>query len=233
MPLAPELLSSIARLNLDLPPVAVAFLNEPPSGLPRIDRALPAGCSYWRHAADGHAFYTTGDDHQNCPIGAFTHGVTLSPARTEEVQSLVGTMIELRYLRTEEIPASPQRDQPMKIAAYAPIDGASFDPDVIVFRGNARQIMLITEAARAAGVLEAGAIMGRPACAMLPHASASGAGATSIGCIGNRVYTGLGDDELYFTVPGAAVARLLEQLDTIVAANAELEAFHQHRAETL
>jgi hypothetical protein len=44
------------------------------------------------------------------------------------------------------------------------------------------------------------------------------------------VYTGLGDDELYITVPGAAVGNVLEQLETVLSANAALEQFHRDRA---
>jgi len=33
------------------------------------------------------------EDHQNCPVGAFTHGVTLAPAKAQELQSLVGLMV--------------------------------------------------------------------------------------------------------------------------------------------
>ena len=120
-------------------------------------------------ASEGRSFYTTADDHQNCPIGALTHGVTLSPAKTEELQSLVGTMIQLQYLRSDEVAGIPHRDRPMEVAAYAPFDRATFVPDVVIFRGNARQIMLLSEAARAAGAFEGGAAMGRPACAMLPR----------------------------------------------------------------
>jgi len=39
------------------------------------------------------AFYTMPEDHQNCPVGAFTHGVTLAPAKAQELQSLVGLMV--------------------------------------------------------------------------------------------------------------------------------------------
>ena len=55
----------------------------------------------------------------------------------------------------------------------------------------------------------------------------------SVGCIGNRVYTGLGDDELYLSVPGSALDATLEKLDTILTANIELEKFHRQRAATL
>jgi uncharacterized protein (DUF169 family) len=230
MILAPELAVPLADLELANAPVAVAFLSEPPRGLDRIDRSEAAGCSYWKRASEGHAFYTTSADHENCPVGAFTHGAELTAERSAELQSLVGTMIELKYLKAEEISAIPHRAEPLMVAAYAPLASASFAPDVVVFRGNVRQIMLLSEAARAAGVFENGTVMGRPACAMLPQAIASSSGVASVGCIGNRVYTGLADGEMYLTVPGDAVVRLLGQLATIMSANLELEAFHRARA---
>jgi len=55
----------------------------------------------------------------------------------------------------------------------------------------------------------------------------------SVGCIGNRVYTGLDDNELYLVVPGSAVQQTLEQLAVIVAANRELESFHRARAAAI
>ena len=213
--------------------VAVAFLTAPPAGMERIDRPAAAGCGYWKHASDGHAFYTTAEDHQNCTVGAFTHGVTLPPAKAEELQSLMGTMIELQYLRSDEVAGIPHRQEPLQVAAYAPLESATFRPDAVIFRGNARQIMLLSEAARAARAFESGTAMGRPACAMLPQAIGSTSAVASIGCIGNRVYTGLGDDELYLAVPAQALDETLAQLDTILTANDELEKFHRQRAEAL
>jgi uncharacterized protein (DUF169 family) len=144
---------------------------------------------------------------------------------------MIGTMVELKYLKSEEVPRLPHRPDPMEVAAYAPLDQATFTPDAVVFRGNVRQIMLLSEAARAAGVFEYGSMMGRPACAMLPHAVSTGTAVASVGCIGNRVYTGLGDDEMYLTVPGASVDAVLEQLPDTLGANAELEKFHLQRRD--
>ena len=222
--------SALDDLKLTRPPVAIAFLSAPPGDLPRIDRAAAAGCAYWKHASDGHAFYTTAEDHLNCPVGAYTHGVDMPPATANELQGLVGTMIELKYLSADEVPQIPRRSSALQIAAYAPLGQAAFAPDVVVFRGNARQIMLLTEAARAAGVFTDGAVMGRPACAAVPQAQNAAAAVASVGCIGNRVYTQLADDELYLMVPGVAVERTLAQLATVVSANAELERFHEARA---
>jgi uncharacterized protein (DUF169 family) len=224
---------SLKHLNLDHFPVAVGFLTEPPAGLSHIGRPLPAGCAYWKHASDGHAFYTTHTDHENCPVGAFTHGVTLTAAKAQELQSLVGAMIELKYLKADEIPSIPHREAPMQVVAYAPLAQASFAPDVVIFRGNARQIMLLSEAARGAGVFQTRTALGRPACSMIPESISAGSGLASVGCIGNRVYTELGDNELYFAVPGEKMSQVLDQLETIVKANTALEAFHRQRAATL
>lgn len=226
-------LDQLSKIGLMSAPVAVAFLSTPPAGLSRIPNAAAAGCGYWKEAAEGRSFYTTAEDHSNCPVGAFTHGVTLSPEKGRELQALVGTMIELKYLKSEEVPQLPHRTEPMQIAAYAPLATAPFTPDVVIFRGNARQIMLLWEAAHAAGAFDTGVVMGRPACAMLPQAISAKSGVASVGCIGNRVYTGLGDDELYLTVPGSELNKVLDQLGTILSANTELEKFHRQRAAQL
>jgi len=220
-------------LGLDRAPIAIAFRPTAPSGISRVQRAGPAGCAYWKLAAEGGVFYTEAADHYNCPVGAHTHGVELPPERAAELQQVVGTMVGLQYLRMEEVPLLPRRAEPFGVAVYAPLGAAPTDPDVVIVRGNARQIMLVAEAARAAGIGHDGAVMGRPACAMIPEASRSGRGNTSLGCIGNRVYTGLGDAELYFTLPGSRLAEVVAKLQTIVHANRELESYHQARRARL
>jgi uncharacterized protein (DUF169 family) len=228
-----ETLSSFDKLELAHAPVAVAFLDSPPLGMPHVSATEAAGCGYWKRASEGQTFFTTSEDHMNCPIGALTHGVTLPPEKATELPSLVTTMIELKYLSGDEVPLIPRRSAPMAVAAYAPLAAAPFQPDAVIFRGMPRQVMLLTEAARGAGVFESGAVMGRPACAMLPQSIGSGAAAASVGCIGNRVYTALGDDELYVVVPGNALTKVARQLDTVLTANAELEKFHRARARQL
>jgi uncharacterized protein (DUF169 family) len=233
MPIPPVLIDSLAAVGLDRAPVAVAFLAQPPQGLARLESPGPAGCSYWKTASEGRAFYTTTEHHTNCPIGAFTHGVALSPEVGKELETMIDTMIELKYIRKEEVPAFPHRTDPLDVVAYAPLDGAPFDPDVVIFRGTVKQVMLLAEAARGAGAFDDGQVMGRPACAMLPRAIGASTGVASMGCIGNRVYTGLGDDELYLAIPGAKVGAVLEHLGATLAANQQLEQFHRQRASGL
>jgi len=51
----------------------------------------------------------------------------------------------------------------------------------------------------------------------------------SLGCMGNRVYTGLGEDEMYFVVRGADLAALVDALDVITGANEALRQYAEGR----
>ena len=217
-------------LGLRWAPVALAFLPTPPAGVPRVERPGPSGCSYWKHAAEGHTFYTEGPDHYNCPIGSYTHGIDLPPQQAGELQGVLGTMFTLGYLRPEEVAGIPRRHEPFGVAVYAPLAQAPFEPDVVLVRGNARQLMLLNEVARAAGVANGSDLMGRPTCAALAGSTATGHAVASLGCIGNRIYTGLADDELYFALPGKLLGAVTDRLTTIVQANRELEKYHRARS---
>ena len=216
-------------LGLRSAPVALAFQASAPAGIPRVDAAGPSGCTYWKYAAEGRTFYTEAADHYNCPVGAYTHGVELPPERAHELLDVLGTMFNLGYLRPEEVAGVPRREGSFGVAVYAPLAASPFEPDVILVRGNARQMMLLTEAAQAAGTGAGTGLMGRPTCAAIPEAMRSQAGVASLGCIGNRIYTGLADDELYFALPGRHAAAVTEKVATIVNANRELEKYHRAR----
>jgi uncharacterized protein (DUF169 family) len=223
--------TSLAQLlRLTSPPVAISFVDAAPAGVPRVSAGEPASCGYWRRAAAGEVFYTVADDHKRCPVGAHTHNVPLSPMEQEELTGLIETMVGLQYLKMEEVPQIPTRRTPLQVAVYAPLDAAPMRPDVVLVRGNAGQLMLLAEAAQAAGVAGAGPTMGRPTCAVLPEAINSARTAASFGCIGNRVYTGAADDDAYFAIPGEQLPAVEEKLAVIVRANQELEKFHRARA---
>jgi uncharacterized protein (DUF169 family) len=216
-------------LQLTSPPVAIAFVDSPPVGVPRVNASEPAGCGYWRRAASGETFFTVADDHKRCPVGAHTHNVPMSEAEQGELMGLVQTMVDLSYLKMAEIPNIPTRKTPMQVAVYSPLADAPVTPDVVLVRGNPRQLMLLAEAAQAAGVAADGATMGRPTCAVIPAAINADRTAASFGCVGNRVYTGAGEGDAYYAIPGSKLEAVAAQLATIVRANDALEAFHRGR----
>ena len=217
-------------LQLSSEPVAISFVDRAPAGVPHVAAAEPAGCGYWRRAAAGEVFFTNPDDHKGCPVGAHTHNVPLTPAEHEGLMGLVQTMVGLSYLKMEEVPHIPRRKTPMQVAVYAPLASAPIPADVVLVRGNARQLMLLAEASQAAGVAATHATMGRPTCAVLPEAINSDLTSASFGCIGNRVYTGAGENDAYFAIPGSKLQQVEDSLAVIVRANAELEKFHRARA---
>jgi len=162
-------------LDLRWPPVALSFRDTPPAGVPRVEHAAPAGCSYWRLATEGAVFYTVASDHYGCVVGSHTHNVDLPPDKAHDLRGMFAILVQLQYMQMEEVSSIPRRPAPFGVAIYAPLDQTLCDPDVVLIRGNARQAML--------------AAMGRPACAMIPSAIETSRGALSLGCIGNRVYT--------------------------------------------
>jgi uncharacterized protein (DUF169 family) len=214
-------------LGLSRQPVAVAFQESAPEGTPRIDATAPSGCTYWKLAAEGQSFFTEASDHFGCPIGSYTHGIDLPEAQGKELEGVIGTMVELEYLDPDEVPGIPRREDSFGVVTYAPLADATFEPDVILVSGSARQMMTLAEAAHAAGVSCQTTMVGRPTCAVIPEVMKTGLSATNLGCIGNRVYTELGDDELYFVFAGPQLEKIAERLAAIVNANEKLEEYHR------
>ena len=218
-------------LGLRRRPVAVAFRQIPPAGVAKFAGTEPSGCSFWRLAMDGRTFYTVLGDHHNCAIGSYTHNIALPP-EARELEQTLGLMTDLGYLRMEEVPGIPRLASTPRVVIYGPLDEVSVDPDVVIVAGQPGRVMLLPEAALRAGVGTQAPLLGRPTCMALPASLTHGVVA-STGCIGNRVYTDLGEDELYVVVPGKDVAKVAAEALTIAAANLKLSEYHRGRRQTL
>ncbi len=227
-----DLRTSIDELIGPVPePVTVTFRDDEPVGIDKVAASAPAGCAYWKLAADGAVFYTTAADHVNCPIGAYTHGIELAGDGMQQLNGMIGNMVQLGYLRSDEVAGIPHKTTPSRYVVYAPLSKAEDAPDIVLLRGTPQQVMLLVEAANARKLMSSFPTMGRPACAVIAASLESGQAATSLGCVGNRVYTGLSSNEMYVGIPGRALTDMLDSLRTIVAANKELEQFHKARCE--
>jgi uncharacterized protein (DUF169 family) len=218
-------------LGLQRRPVAVAFRPAPPAGLPKFSGTEPSGCSFWRLAAE-RAFYTVPADHHNCPIGSYTHNIPLPPDRAAELPQTLTLMTELGYLKVDEVQGIARLAQTPGVVIYAPLAESPVDPDVVLVAGRPGRVMLLQEAALRAGIAAPAPLLGRPTCMALPASIAHGVIA-SAGCVGNRVYTGLGEDELYVMVPGKDVARVAAEAQTIASANLKLSDYHRERRRAL
>jgi uncharacterized protein (DUF169 family) len=220
-----------AALDLRRRPVAIVFADSAPAGTPPLKGTQPSGCSFWRLAADGAAFYTVPADHMNCPVGSYTHNIGLPPEREAGLAGMLALMSDVGYIKMTEVASIPRLPRSPKVVVYAPLAASPMPPDVVVLSGRPSKLMLLHEAAGRAGVATT-PLLGRPTCMAVPAALAGGV-ASSLGCIGNRVYTDVGDDEFYSVIAGSDLDRVSDALGLILSANRTLADYHRDRRGTL
>jgi uncharacterized protein (DUF169 family) len=215
-------------LGLSAPPIAVGYSDEPPAGLERWQGgSVPAGCVFWREAMNGRSFYTVPADHYNCAVGAHTHGIGVPAGQLEDT---VKFMVSSEYLRMEEVAGIPTLEKSPEYVSYGPAETASFPHQLIVLAAKPAAAMLIYESALRAGAGNALAhILGRPACAVLPLVNKTGLASLSLGCMGNRTFTGLPDEELYVCIPSGHWSTVLTMSAEIGRANSAMKQFYRNR----
>lgn len=219
-------------LGLSRRPVAMIFRDSIPAGVPKFAGEEPSGCSFWQIAAGGVTFYTVPGDHCNCAMGSYAHNYSLAPEHAKELESKLSSLSSSGYVKMEEIPSLPHLKKAPAAVIYSPLGDTPMDPDLIVFVARPMQTMMLQEAALHAGIGVQISLFGRPTCISLPAALAQ-CMVTSAGCIGNRVYTGLGDDELYVLVPGRFLQKIADEIQVIAEANSTVMDYHRARRKSL
>lgn len=219
------------RLSLAAPPLAIAFLDHVPDDVPRHDAPMPApaadgrtgrvaaGCVFWMQAAR-RTFATVPEDHGNCSVGSYTHGLlSLDEAAGRDD---VGALLHSGWVdqaAMAQIPAVAER--PAAIV-YGPLAEAPYPPDVVFLRVNGKQAMLLKDAwpeLRSEG---------KPQCHIVPIAREAGEVALSVGCMLSRVRTGMANTEMTCAVPAG---RLDPLLDALAAAQPADRAVAQYAAD--
>ena len=218
-------------LDLSLPPIAIAFPDALPDGVPEFEGTVPAGCVFWQEAAT-RTFATSAGHHGLCSIGIHTHHLSGAPAsQPEELGAALEAMMGLDYVREEEVAAIPVLEREAKHAVYGPLREFPLDPEVVLLFVDARQGLVLSEAVERVdgGVAPA---MGRPACAAVPHAINRGTSAMSLGCCGARAYLdALSDDVALWALPGSGLDAYCEQIAVLAGANRILTTFHERRRQ--
>ena len=216
-------------LEPSLPPIAMAFCDTVPDGVPEFDGSVPAGCVFWQEAVR-RTFATSAGHHALCSIGIHTLNLSRAPAsQPEELRTALEAMTGLDYVREEEVAAIPVMRQDVRYALYGPLAGFPVEPAVVLLFADARQGLVLSEAvARVDGGVPPA--MGRPACAALPQAFNRGLATMSLGCCGARAYLdALSDDTAVWALPGSRLDRYCEQIVAFAGANRTLATFHERR----
>ena len=207
-------------LGLEKSPVAIKLVlreDDLPEGVDKIEK--PARhCEMVQMAAGGEAFYATAEA-QACKGGADALGIDEAPqkVRTGEFYYNLGRFASFASAKRtfDEIPSI---DLKFYAAVYAPLEKATFDPDVIVIICNPAQAMKISQAlvytlggrveADFSGIqsLCADAVAG-PYMRKRPN--------ITMGCSGSRQYAGVRDDELIVGLNGENIGCVLNALEAI------------------
>ena len=215
------------ELGLERPPVALAFLDQPPPGVPSSAAAAPSACTFWRRA-EQELFFADAAAHLECPVGAMTMGFELPAERAGQAEVLVGTMVELGYFAMAEVPRLPAVQKPHSGILYGPLEHFPLTSDVVLLQTTPRQAMVLAEAAGTAALdaAEQLEVLGRPACAAVAIAANRVASLLSLGCIGARTYVELPDDRALLVLPTSGLAETIGRLPTLTAANRALALHH-------
>lgn len=217
-----------AVLHLEEPPVAIAWRADRPEHVDAFDDPMPpplpdgrtgrvaAPCVFWMHSTT-RAFSTVAADHGNCSVGLMTHGWST----LDEVagNSDVAALVESGWVSEAQIPGIPVvRERPVSIV-YSPLADTPVDPDVVLFRLNAKQLMVLSDAWPGLR------LEGKPQCHVLALAKDEGLVAASVGCMLSRVRTGMKAHEMTCALPAGVLSDLIEAVQRANAADSTVAAY--------
>jgi uncharacterized protein (DUF169 family) len=208
------------KLQLELPPVALAYVTEPPAGVPESSDEVPSSCTFWRRG-ERQVLYASARQHFNCAVGAMTQGFDLPESVQQELGGAVQLMGGSGYVGGDEPPHIPVVDRKPSGIVYGPLADFPLAPDLVLMWLTPAQGMLFGETLGQVRWSDGSpmAVYGRPTCAALPVALKSGRPAISMGCLGMRTYTEIGADRFLAVVPGEALDEFGSSLLQVAAAN--------------
>jgi uncharacterized protein (DUF169 family) len=226
-----QLAESLTRnLRLAQPPISLSFTDSVPSSLPAHAGRAPAGCQFWRDAANI-SFATSSSDHALCAVGSYTHNLDLSPAEQSELQESLTVFGSLGYVTADDLPLIPVLNHRPKHVIYASLAESPLPPKVVLLFCGASQALIVSEAVQQVE-RRIPPVFGRPACAAIPQVAHTGFAALSLGCCGARAYVDtFAPDLVLCALPGADLAAYVERIATLASANDVLSRFHRRRGQ--
>ncbi len=205
-----------SSLSLAAAPIGITFRAEPVAGVDGFDRPMPdpmpdgrtgrvpAGCVFWMHATES-TFNTVAEDHGNCSVGSLTHGFKT----LDEVAGNgdVAALLDTGWVTMDVVPQIPVVTEKPGAVVYGPLAGSPVDPDVVLLRLNAKQLMVVSDAVPGLR------IEGKPQCHIVAIAKEQGEIAASVGCALSRVRTGMPATETTCAIPGSKVEDVVTAIE--------------------
>jgi uncharacterized protein (DUF169 family) len=157
-------------------------------------------------------FGTVAEDHGNCSVGSLTHGFKT----LDEVagNSDVAALLETGWVTMDIVPQIPVVTEKPGTVVYGPLAETPIDPDVVLLRLNAKQLMVVSDAVPGLR------IEGKPQCHIVAIAKEQGEIAASVGCALSRVRTGMPATEMTCAIPAAKVDEVVTAIERNSVADA-------------
>jgi len=217
-----------AALHLTSPPLAITFSAEAPARVPAFDEPMPppladgrtgrvsAGCVFWMKAID-RTFTTVAADHGNCSVGSLTHGFKT----LDEVagNSDVAALLESGWVTMDDALRIPVLSERPGVVTYGPLAETPGDPDVVLLRLNAKQLMVLSDAVPGLR------IEGKPQCHIVAVAKEEGEIVASVGCALSRVRTGMPATEMTCAIPAAMLGEVVAAIERNAVADAAVASY--------
>jgi uncharacterized protein (DUF169 family) len=212
-----DLADSLTRvLHLSVPPIAISFREQAPPEPPFFDEPMseptpdgragrvPAGCVFWVRAAE-RSFTTVPEDHGNCSVGRYTHGL----AGLDEIagNADVAALVESGWVEPSTFPEIPSVSERAAAITYGPLASSPVSPDVVLMRVNGRQMMVLSDA------VPQMRIEGKPQCHIVALAKEHQQVAASVGCALSRARTGMRPEEMTVAIPGGRLGEVVEAVE--------------------
>jgi len=204
-------------LKLRGSPVGVAFQNEIPQHVEKGKEARH--CEMVQYARlNKSEFYSTAKE-QKCKGGAAVMGLMDLPENVAsgEFYYKLGAFASLSASRNT-MQLVPKIEQRSKVIMYAPLDTASFSPDVVVVICNPKQAMQIVQAELycEGGRIETGFSGKQSLCGdIVANTMITKRLQVSLACSGSRKHGKLEDNELIVGIPAQRLEALVYSLEKL------------------
>jgi uncharacterized protein (DUF169 family) len=196
--------------------VAISFLEGQPAPVARFagglaepnehgrTGAVSAGCVFWMKSVD-QTFATIAEDHANCSVGSYTHGLlSLEAAATRDD---IAAVLASGWVSLEAFKALPKVSGNPETIVYGPLADAQGEPDVVLVRLSPLGMMLLRDA------FPNMSIEGKPQCHIVAIAKEQGVAVASVGCALSRARTGMKAEEGTAAIPGHRLAEIVATLE--------------------
>ena len=164
-----------------------------------------------------HRLVTTGcGEYLHCSVGSLTHGLKTM----DEVagNSDVAALLDSGWVTMDVVPQIPVVKTKYRYITYRPLVESS-DPDVVVVRLNATQLMVLHDA------IPGLRFEGKPQCHIVAIAKEQGEIAASVGCMLSRVRTGMSPSEVTCAIPASKLGDVIEALDSTCVADGKVATY--------